>query len=122
MDSQGLKKLQLKWYLKLKESGFKDIEDSQGYLISSANHNLGMTRLRLWRRSKEEYYRLAAGVLFERKFPKGRVLSEEHYKAVWKLHIEGMSYREIGKIMGLSKSSVQFRIRRMRRIFFKSER
>lgn len=122
MDSQSLKKLQLKWYLKLKEEGFKDIEDSQGRLISSANHNLGLTRLRLWRRSKEEYYRLATGLLFEGKFPKGRALSEEHYKAVWALHVEGMSYREIGKIMGLSKSSVQFRIRRMRRIFFKSER
>lgn len=88
--------LQAKWYQKLKESGFEDIEDEKRHL-------------KMWH---SFYYRTMFQLdYFE--FKKTYYQKAEHFlntycfdpkeKLVWKLHSEGMSMRDISKNTGLKK-------------------
>ena len=95
---QSLKKLKKIWSDKLKASGFNDIETSRGYLknftISKSrvvNYQYGIAT------SRDEYYRLAQTFLNEYNF------ETELERIVWEYHANGISYRDIGKLLEQTK-------------------
>jgi len=121
--SSSLNALTKKWYRKLEETGFKDIEDQEGRLKSWTGHvlhdefaeplpeNHKKESSKIHKTSQQEYYRLVGQCLFDKTFP------SKDYRKTWQLHAEGLSYKEIGRLMGLSKPGVQHRIRKMRTMF-----
>jgi hypothetical protein len=128
--SQLLRSLQKKWYQKLKNSGFKDIEDAQGNITDGSGmlnylgtgevdynqlnvgKNLKYPYSSLaWKRSQAEYYRLASQCLHDKAFRSKR------HKKIWGLHANGMTYVEIGKRVGLSVTGVEWHVHSMRKAF-----
>ena len=115
--------LQQKWYKKLEQSGFKDIEDEKGRLKVysgiglSEDLPLPVSRTdyssKLYKESQAEYYRLAGQYLYDKKFKSPRD------KQVWALHTQGLSFTVISEKLGLTRDSVKYRIRKMRIAFFK---
>lgn len=83
---KNLKELRAEWYRKLKESGFKDIEDYEGYLIHEGDPR--SNKLKDWR-DHQEYYSLACEYLNSGEF------EAELDKQVWELFCEGNSIRKI---------------------------
>lgn len=127
MSKPNLQQLQQKWYRKLEEQGFKDIEDTQGRLKTWTGHALHdefaeplpehhrKESSKIHKTSQQEYYRLVGQFLFDKEFP------NKEYRKVWQLHAEGKSYKEIAGIVGFTKRMVRYRICKMRMLFFKSE-
>lgn len=98
-DKKEFKELQSEWYNKLKDSGFKDIEQEDG-------------NLKIWNSSffqrryppdvfiaKASYYRMAEHFLNAYAF------SAPIDKLVWELHSNGISYR--GIIREASKKGIK---------------
>lgn len=117
MSRNNLKVLQAKWYKKLKDTGFNDIEDDKGRLINWSGRQLQddlvqVTSKGSYRASEAEYYRLASQYLHEKKFP-----SKAH-KTIWALHAEGLTQEAIALKLSLPKATVQHRIERLRKIFY----
>lgn len=82
------------WYDKLKASGFEDIETPEGFLKqNSASKFLSKKAIRSEGRSKEEYYYMATKFLHDYKF------ENEMEKVIWEYHANGISYRDISKLM-----------------------
>jgi DNA-directed RNA polymerase specialized sigma24 family protein len=121
-----LQQLQSKWYKKLEREGFKDIEDQRGRLKTWSGRSLhdefkgplpgyhrpGRDYSSLtWKASQAEYFRLANQYIHDCSFP-----SEQH-KIVWTMHAEGRSYKEIGKVTGLSERNAMYRVIRLRKLF-----
>jgi len=132
MKQNNLKTLQARWYKKLKDSGFKDIEDDVGRLKTWSGHAINLnfneplapTRVyssKVWKVSQAEYYRLAAQFLYNNEFPSDHFYPSEWYEYIWSLHVEGLTGVDIGKRLGMSKRAVTYRIRKMRKKFFSSE-
>jgi hypothetical protein len=119
--SHNLKSLQAEWYVKLAESGFKDIENDKGLLINWSGSALRddikpITSKReysskLFKESQAEYYRLAAQHLHDGKFKS--VLD----KVIWSYHVGGLSFRRISEIVFKSKDCIQYKIDIMRKGF-----
>lgn len=91
-QTHSFKALKDKWYGRLKEKGFTDIERDEEYLQSpstrfSRGENLDYDK------SKEEYYRLAGHFLHDHRFV------NDTERRVWELHSNGMSADEIAKRM-----------------------
>lgn len=78
------------WYKKLKETGFNDLENSQGFLKAYASSNFSQTSPHA-HESRREYYYLCQQFLNEFKF------DSELQKAIWEYHTNGISYRDIAK-------------------------
>lgn len=82
-------KLQAEWDKKLAESGFEDAEQRDGNLklwssmLFKVHHNPTLYQ------AKEEYYRLAGQFLHDHKFV------DDTERAIWELHAEGTSMRDI---------------------------
>lgn len=106
MKTNSLKKelqaLQKEWYQKLKESGFKDAEqesaqNAEPYLKEwhscyfSERHHPTVFQI------KHEYFYRAEQFLNDHNF------SSETEREIWRLHSEGVSYREIAKRLGNKK-------------------
>lgn len=106
MTPKQFQALQKKWYSKLSRSGFEDIEDSEGRLIRWSNK-----ATTVYRDSQAEYYRWAAQCIHDQKFP-SRI-----DKKIWTLHASGMTEVAIAKEMRRSTGSVEWRIRKMRKLF-----
>jgi len=91
-----LKELESVWYEKLRESGFEDIEDTSHPdrpLISWHSFRFGyMTEVK--RRLAVDYYEQGKQLLYSYEF------KNEKEKAIWALHIEGYSSRQIVNILG----------------------
>lgn len=91
--SSEFKKLKAKWYKKLKENGFDDIEQDEDNLkvwsfkLFTVQRNLTLFS------AKEEYYRWAGQFLHEHPF------TNEFDKEVWSLHAEGQSNEKITKLL-----------------------
>jgi 23S rRNA A2030 N6-methylase RlmJ len=92
LHSKEFKKLRDKWYKRLKDSGFVDIENKNGELLTShadyfryRQKMLGSTTFEV----KEEYYRLARQFLSDHKF------ADKREMLIWEYHSEGKSIREI---------------------------
>lgn len=99
-ESEELKALQKKWYHKLKESGFEDIEDTNSkreYLKSWHSNYFYRTYTPETFSFKEEYYRRASQFLFEYHFLwfEGSSLINFCEREIWRLHSEGQGVRQI---------------------------
>jgi hypothetical protein len=98
--------LQEKWYRKLRESGWVDIEKNN-FLInyhsmklsrectynSRANRGEVSRATRAYQESRRQYYRIAAQFLYSHKF------QHPLHKRIWQLHVNGVSQRDIAKII-----------------------
>lgn len=98
MTSPSFKKLQKQWYKKLKDEGFKDIENVGYYMTSAINLRAVATKDR---EAIQEYYSNATSVLYETQF------DTEKEKKIWELHCEGLSLRKVAAKYGISKSGAQ---------------
>jgi len=113
VDNTEFKKLKDTWYLKLKKSGFDDIEDNKGNLkswdsfkfIRSSKRNMDKT---------ETYYRYCSYFYWEYKF---KNMTEKY---IWKRHSEGATIRIIAeelqkKPITLKKSAIQNIVKSLRK-------
>jgi hypothetical protein len=97
-NSLKYKKLEEKWYKRLKISGFDDLEQGPGKQDLLLRAKTGDPRQMLSKQArasadghdqKQEYYRLAGHFLYEYEFP----FTVE--QKVWELHSQGISMRDI---------------------------
>ena len=95
--TKEFQELQTKWYKKLQQKGFNDIERTDkigkaaGRLKTDALENVSHSYSAHQFSIKEEYYRLAGQFLHEHKF------KTQVEKKIWELHSEGVSVRNIIK-------------------------
>jgi hypothetical protein len=104
-----LEQLQAEWYSRLKESGFRDIEE-RGMLKDWHS-------LHFFKRSKRstnaamqqaaEYYTLAEELLYTHTF------RSERERSIWLMHSEGAPLRRIAGHLGVSAMTVQKAIKRI---------
>lgn len=85
-------KLQKKWYAKLKKSGFEDAESDEYNLkvwssVFFAHRSISQIQ------AKQAYYQMATNFLVDYKF------ENERDKIIWEYHSNGMSVRDIGKVL-----------------------
>lgn len=106
---KDLDKLQKVWYAKLKETGFDDIEYSNGGLRKAyqANANSSVKN----QIGRQEYYAKAA------EFAEHYIFKSERNKEIWILYSEGLSLSEIGKKMNLSKPRIDQIIKEIKPVF-----
>lgn len=92
-QTKELKKLQTKWYAKLKKEGFDDIEQLDGNLkvwhsqFFKVRHNATLFQ------AKEDYYRAAGHFLHDHKF------KDERERLIWTLHSDAVSVANIVKAL-----------------------
>lgn len=107
-NSKQFKKLQDKWYKKLAEEGFEDIEQDEFYLkrasnlhflLRSQNKNLDFEDVILRVTHREQYFRLAEHFLYEHKFV------DALDRIIWEEHANGISHRTT--VENLKKSGVK---------------
>lgn len=98
-----LKKLQAKWYQKLKAKGFEDIEDSGGQLKRWDNYFF-KSKDPIKMQAQEQYYRLARQMIHTFDWP------TKLDKRIWELHAEGFNSIEIGAIVKKGSPYVKRRI------------
>ncbi len=96
------KQLQKKWYAKLKDTGFNDIEYKGDYIESAVPKPLrgkGTATVpdKFYQSLTEEYYTLCSQFLNDFKFER------PFDKRVWELHTEGFSIREIATSLKTKK-------------------
>lgn len=92
--SKEFKELQKEWYKKLKDSGFRDVEKNERELIAPSE---------IAPETFEEtvaYYRMA------RRFLEDHDFVSPFNAAVWFLHCEGLSAREIAREFRRSNSTI----------------
>lgn len=117
-----------KWYAKLKEEGFEDIELINWHDGSAWERMDGVSQADIcntYTPEKERYYQLAKQFYWEmpaigRKdwtSKKPRVKRWPRVRKVWKLHAEGLSVREIGRRLDLGTMTVQRDIEQIRPLF-----
>lgn len=88
-----LEKLKAKWNKKLLDSGFEDIENSDGSLKNSTDPRTIASALKE-KDARQTYYSTAQEFLNV-----GTFSSLEEY-AIWKAHCDGVSFRKIAKELG----------------------
>lgn len=93
-----LKNLTYKWYKKLKDSGFTDIENADGTLKNEVDPR---TIASAMVDNRGEYYRQATEYHLSHGFD---TLTEER---VWGLHCEGKSFRQIAEFLNLTFYNVR---------------
>ena len=89
----NFEKLKLKWDKKLADSGFEDIENADGSLKVEVHPR---TLNNAIRDNRASYYDTAQNFLNNCKFTTLLDYS------IWKMHTEGMSFRDIAEEMGLT--------------------
>lgn len=118
------KKLLDEWYGpngQLARSGFKDIENDKGLLITWSGSPLPEEMKpitsktdyssKLYKESQAEYYRMARQFLYSKRFPS--LLD----KRIWRRHANGKTITVISEEIGKSRNSIQYRITKMRKAF-----
>lgn len=88
-----LKSLTKKWYKKLEDSGFEDIEAADGNLKRWSNKFYLRDSTRVLFESKQEYYRMAGHFLHETSF------RNERERLIWELHSEGIGVEDTISIL-----------------------
>lgn len=91
-------KLKAKWYKKLADGGFVDIERDEHSFKNGNNYNMLTTPAIQWV-AKEEYYRMATHFLNEHNF------DSELDKVIWEYHTNGISMRNI--VLLLAKVNIK---------------
>ena len=102
------------WYDKLKESGFKDIEQDEerltqwhtGYFYSRHPSSLRF-------RSRETYYQIGS------QFLETHIFETDYQKKIWELHIAGLSIRQIALEERTKACRVFIVVRALRQIMMK---
>ena len=89
--SPEFKKLQRKWYSKIAKKGFEDIEKDGDLLKEYHAYYIHAQYEETKDTAKAEYYRLAGGFLYTHKF------KDQKSRAIWELHADGVSIRDIEK-------------------------
>lgn len=106
--SPEFKALQAKWTKRLRDSGFEDIEESDGNLIDEDR----LSRRLKWSperiASDAEYYRLATQYLNVGTF------KNKKERRIWELHSEGLSIRAISKQVRRTRWFIQSRVEKHR--------
>lgn len=106
-----LRKLQAKWYGKLKKKGFEDIEYDEDHLKLSSERfvvrNSGAYANPTLTSAKYEYYSSC------RKFLNEYTFKNKKERAVFELHSEGVSIRDIATKLRLSRRFVHETIKRL---------
>lgn len=111
-----LKKLQQKWYKKLKDSGFEDIENTSHPDRPPIRWHAHDIRRMCTKLRKEEvtsrirYFELATIFLND------HVFETSKEKLIWSLHANGDSYSETAKKVRMSKSSIGNVVARLRKV------
>jgi len=124
--ARTLQQLVKDWDRRLKENGFRDIEDRKTGLLKKSGGDVywepgqfehpsepqdkGYTSI-TWKESQAEYYRLAGQALHEKDFKNVRM------RLIWQLHAEGYSYREICETLNLSHDKIRRAVERMAKEF-----
>jgi len=114
-ETPEFKKLQTKWYARIKKKGFVDIEEGQDERI--VEPEVFNTETNQYHHGIE-YYELCLRILAEGKFRK------EIYKLIFELHTEGKSEREIAGELekldaGLTPQAVSEIIKRIKKNFLR---
>lgn len=92
-NNMKFKALEKKWYEKLRKTGFKDIENRPHELHQETAKFLDKEAI-------EEYYSKVSEYLYSGDFKNYKE------KAIWFLHTEGLSYREISSIIRVAKTQI----------------
>src|SRR5271166_6561839 len=104
-------KLKAKWNKKLKDSGFEDIENIDGTLKPEVDYrSMDSTRGDILHDGRQEYYSVAQEYL-----NRGKFATLQDY-TIWKLHSEGMSYRDIGNELKLTFYKVRSAIKKIQKL------
>jgi len=94
IDPDEFNALKKKWYQKLRDEGFKDIETEKHGLLKTFDSTVFSSRYDPTTfESKETYYRLCGIFLHHHKF------ETRLDKAIWELHTNGKSFRESANIL-----------------------
>ena len=105
-------RLRREFYKKLKDKGFKDIENidwatgDSGNLLNGFGH---MDAVRRWSPESQRYYELArqkANNMRSRKYSKDD-------RRIWRLHAEGQSFRAIERTTGIPRARVSRTVKRI---------
>lgn len=118
--------LQAEWYEKLEKSGFEDIEDttSPNEFLKRWDSSYFKTQSRAAEfHSKREYFDLACSYR-ETKMQgfKYILFGKQLDRAVWELHAEGLSLREIAKEVGKNKTIVHNIVKELSKKMLKLKR
>lgn len=92
-NSKQFKALKDKWYKKLEKSGFEDAEKDENSLKSWHSYIFVVEDDTTFQESKKTYYSMAG------KFFHDYVFKSKKDKAIWELHSEGISIRNINKTL-----------------------
>lgn len=95
MDKDKFKKLQDKWYGKLKKgkNGFEELETKSGALRNTTHSGGVIDKRRVGWELQAEYYRLATHFLNDHTF------KSPLEQAIWQYHSDGISVRNIVKTL-----------------------
>lgn len=111
-QSEDFLKLRREYYKKLKDKGFRDIENidwstgDSGNLLNGFGH---MDAVRRWSPESQRYYELArqkANDMRSRKYSKDD-------RKIWRLHAEGHSFRAIERTTGIPRARVSRTVKRI---------
>jgi DNA-binding NarL/FixJ family response regulator len=97
----------MQWRAILKESGFVDIENNKNPDLPVKSDVRRDSKKFSDFASVQEYFLKASHYLNKGSF------ESEREKEVWKLHSEGQSMQEIGKLLGLSKTTVHYYVHKI---------
>lgn len=119
--SAELKRLQAKWYAKLRAAGFEDIEDSHGNIrlahqlvrTNDERHPYSFTVSVL--ANTVRYYELALH------FAEGLTRRDPRRK-IWALHAQGYSDRELERQTGVSRYLIGQQTRQLRALILEQAR
>lgn len=107
MSSKAIKQLTAKWYRKLANAGFDDIEDAKGRLKEWHSLRFNDRRIKQQYVEKQRYYELARQMLHT--FP----FTSRRNKLLWSYHCDGMGIEQIAKKLGVSESTVEKALRHL---------
>lgn len=114
VNKKELIALQKEWYKKLKEDGFQDIEYFDSNMEAKDMMYREATKFAIASvdtfTSTEQYYIEARQFLHSHSFLSNRD------KIVWTNYTDGLSYRKIGEIVGLSAASIMSIVKRIEKI------
>lgn len=94
-NSKEFKKLKAEWDKKLLESGFQDIENTDGTLKASTDPRTISNALKE-KEEREIYYTIA------RRFLQTHTFANEIEKKIWEGHTEGIGIRKIAKLVNFT--------------------
>lgn len=124
---QALKK---KWYQKLKESGFVDIENDEydslkTYTLSRSDNTERYKNAAFNKPFNQRYYALCRAIQHTEKFKKmceegfeygshGSIKGKESHRKIWELYSEGIPYPQIMKRLNISYECVKYVVQKFR--------